>query len=217
MGKSVQRRILDSFTGDEKTSEAKEYANSVYSSWKDVANTLSRNSILVLVLIGIFELLAFQRQNSTITIGSFTFADVPVVQIVLPAVVAVLLYDCIRLTGRWNDLQDAYCELMNIYAPELYKNDLDLFVKPSLPAVWSVGGTPRSGIITPSEKFIGNINLAVVFIVGLLFPLAFEAQAYIRLFQKFGYQDVLLWISLIVTVTFAVCTVTFIFIKDRED
>jgi len=217
MGKSINQRISNSFTGDQGVAETRDYAKDVYSSWKDVAQSLSRNSILILVLMAIFELLAYQKQSSNITIDSITISNLPIVQIVLPAVISVMLYDCIRLTGRWNDLENAYCALIEICAPAQHKNDLDLFVKPSLPAIWGVGRDTSPEIITPSEKFISNVTTVFAITIVFIFPFSFEGQAYYRLLQKFGYENILLWISLVVTAAIVVCIVIYVLMRGGED
>ena len=199
MGKSIDSRIADSFVGDESAPEAKEYADKVYAAWKDVSSSLSRNAALVFILIAVFELLAYQKESAALTVGTFTFTNVPVVQILLPAIVALVVYDGYRLTARWVDLQYAYQDLVEKYAPKLSENELDILIRPSLPAFWGFGisSSYKSGQF--AEKFINVTNGIVVLTAAFALPLGFAAQAYYQLFGKFGYQNILLWFSMAIT------------------
>lgn len=217
MGKSVTNRVADSFVGDESASEAKEYADKVYTAWKDVSNSLSRNATLVFILISVFELLAYQRESAALTVGTFTFTNVPVVQIALPAIVAIVVYDGFRLTARWVDLQNAYQALTKKYAPRLSDNDLDILIRPSLPAFWSIGisASLKSGQF--SDKFIYTASEALTIITAFALPLAFEAQAYYRLFGKFGYQNIILWFSVVISTALMAFGLMYIAIWGLED
>lgn len=199
IGKSIQNRIVDAFEGDGSEAQAKEYSDKVYATWKDISATLSRDVLFIFLLMAVFELLAYQRSSASISIGSFTLVNAPIVQIALPAIVAFVIYDGIRLTVRWLDLEVAYIELMGIWASAQSDNDLDLFIKPYLPSLWNVGLSPSANIMLRSERFIQVVNTLVSGFLIFVLPVAFESQAYYRLLQKFGYHDIFLWGSASIT------------------
>lgn len=114
MGKTIGKRVSDSFADEGSAAQAKEYSEKVYTTWKDISATLSRNTILIFLLAAIFELLTYQRSSATILIGGFAFANAPIVQFALPAIVAFMLYDGYRLTTRWLDVETAYRALVKI-------------------------------------------------------------------------------------------------------
>jgi hypothetical protein len=58
-----------------------------------------------------------------------------------------------------------------------------------------------------------NFSVIVIAIV----PIAFECQAYYRLTQKFGYHDILLWVSLVITTLLLICTYTYLFLQIASD
>ncbi len=205
MAKTIGDRISDSFVGDNSVPEAKDYADKVYAAWKDVSASLSRNAVLIFVLIAVFELLAYQKESTVFTVGSFTFTNTPIILVALPAIVAIIMLDGWRLTTRWVDLQYAFQELVKRCAPKLSENDLDILIRPALPAYWSIGiaGSERSG--QPSEKFIRSVSGILAVTMTIVTPLAFEAQAYYRLFGKFGYQNILLWFSVSITTILMTC------------
>ncbi len=209
MAKSVSDRITDSFEGDGSTDQAKECSQTVYAAWKDISASLSRSALLIFVLMAVFELLVYQRTSTVISVGTFTLVNAPIVQIALPAIIAFVIYDGIRLSVRWFRLQRAYVALTKIYAPEQRNNNLDLLIAPNLPSLWDLG---PSGRITQStaDKYMGVTNSYVSYTMMFAVPVAFEFQAYYRLLEKFGIHNAFLWISLAITVIFGVCTAVYV-------
>lgn len=144
MDKSVDQRIRDSFYAEWKVglkdeAEAREYSKSVYAIWQSISALLSRTVLSIFLLMALFELLVYQRTPTAISIGTFTLVNVPIIQIVLPTVVAFLLYDGSRLSARWLRLELVYTELVEIYAPKLRQNGLHYLLEPNLPSFWGVG------------------------------------------------------------------------------
>lgn len=222
MDKSVSQRIRDSFyVADsmvlpEEKAEAREYSQSVYAIWKNISASLSRAATLIFLLMALFELLVYQRTPTAISIGTLTLANAPIIQIALPTVIAFLIYDGSRLTGRWLRLEAIYMELVRIYAPKLSRNGLDLLLEPSLPSLWGVGALSFERTGNLSDSFMHQVNRTVSYTMILAIPVAFECQAYYRLIQKFGYHNIFLWINLVITILFGVCTALYAWF-DRND
>lgn len=210
MGKNLTQRVLDSFPDGKSTPEAKEYNDKVYQTWKDISASLSRSALLVFLLIAVFELLAYQYPSTSVSIGTFTFFNAPIVQIALPTVVAFVLYDGYRLSIRWLDLQWAYHTLTRMLTPLQSDNGLDLLVGPSLPSLWGIGARSSPGISDISDTFRSRVNGIVMYATMLVVPIAFECQAYYRLFQKFGYRNIFLWIGLVITVLLNISTALYV-------
>jgi hypothetical protein len=214
MTKFIEERVSDSFRGDQSASQAKEYSESAYATWKDISASLSRSALLIFLLMAIFELLAYQHSLAIISIGSFAIANAPIVQIALPAVIAFIIYDGYRLSVRWLELQRVYITLMKIYAPKQFENRLYLPITPSLPSLWGIGQSfAGDDIASPADKFIEKISVAIMYITMSAVPIVFECQAYYRLIQEFGYRNILLWISLTITVILFISTFIFIELK----
>jgi hypothetical protein len=210
MGKNLTQRVLDSFPDGKSTPEAKEYSDKVYQAWKDISASLSRSALLVFLLIAIFELLVYQRSSASVSIGTFTFFNAPTVQIALPTVVAFVLYDGYRLSVQWLELQRAYYVLTRMLTPLQSDNDLDLLIRPGLPSLWGIGRPLSPGIADLSDTFRSGVNGIVMYVMMLVVPIAFECQAYYRLFQKFGYSNTFLWIGLLITVLLNISTALYV-------
>jgi len=209
---TVEQRVLDSFQGDGSEIKAKEYSENVYAAWKDISGSLGRSALLAYLLMAIFELLVYQHSSTVISIGTFTLVNAPIVQIVLPAIVAFILYDGYRLSVRWLNLQGVYYTLTGIWAPKLGDNGLDVLVSPSLPSLWALGRVGPIYIATTAGRFMFIVNRIVSYSMMFAVPVAFECQAYDRLFQKLGYHNVLLWISLVIAGLLIVCSAVYVWL-----
>jgi hypothetical protein len=216
VGKAIKERISDSFTGDNSAAEARAYSDKVYAAWKDVSSSLSRNAVLIFLLIAAFELIVSQKESSAFVISSFAFTNVPLIQIVLPIIVVILVYDGWRLTKRYLDLQQAYLYLFEEYAINLRQNELDVLIRPIMPAFWSIGISSSEVTGQTSDKFISNVGVVLALVAAWVFPIAFETQAYYRLFDKFGYHDIILWSSMFITALLTICTVVYVIMLFRE-
>jgi hypothetical protein len=210
MSKNLTQRVLDSFPDGKSTPEAKEYSDKVYQAWKDISASLSRSALLVFLLIAIFELLVYQRSSASVSIGTFTFYNAPTVQTALPTVVAFVLYDGYRLSARWLDLQWAYLVPTRMLTPLQSDNGLDLLTRPGLPSLWGIGKSLSPEIADFSDTFRFNVNRIVTYVMMVIVPIAFECQAYYRLFQKFGYSNTFLWIGLVITVLLYISTALYV-------
>jgi hypothetical protein len=214
MAKSMEQRILDSFQGDEAAAQAKEYSKRVYGAWTALSTSLTKSALSIFLLMAIFELLAYQRASASISIGSFTLVNSPVVLIALPTVIAFMLYDGFRLSVRWLALETAYIELVKIYAKPQWSNNLDILVTPHVPSIWSIGTSPSDSLMGRDDKFVDSVENILSPLLIFLTPFAFECQAYYRLVQKFGFHDILLWVSMAATALLMICSYIYVYLTD---
>jgi len=162
--------------------------------------------------MAVFELLVYQRNSTVISIGRFTLVNAPIVQIVLPAIVAFVIYDGLRLSVRRVRLEGAYMELTRVYAPMQRSNDLDLLTEPNLPSMWAIGASGMGGKGNADDRFMRRVNMVVSNTMMFAVPVIFECQAYFRLVQKFGYHNILLWITAVITALFGICTTVYVWL-----
>jgi len=212
MAKSVSQRVHDAFAGDS-IADLKGYEDKVLASWKDVSSSLSRSVVLILTVIVIFELLAYQNSSRVFTIGSISFADTSTVQMFLPTIVAYSIYDGCRLTLRWMDLQAAYIVIAEKCLPTISDNDIDLLIAPTLPTFWAVGKRLSVQNCDRGEKFALLVNMSLASMSVIILPVGFEVQAYYHLFAKFGGSDVLLWANAGTTSVFLLSAVTYMVLR----
>jgi hypothetical protein len=214
MGKSVRRRVLESFPsvitgGDEDEGgpavNASEYAEKILSAWKDTSSVLRKSVTLIFFLMGIFELLAYQSSSKGFTVAGFAFADSPVVLIILPVIIGYLVFDSYLNTKQWLDLERAYRALTMKSSSLVYKNELDLLLRPPLPPMWTIGSAFSSENATTAEQFIYKVTALTRTLAVIVLPLIFECQAYYHLFHSYGFKNPLLWSSAVVTFALSIC------------
>jgi hypothetical protein len=192
VSKSIRLRIYDSFD-ESAPGDYEEYAGNLLAAWKDTSTTLNRSVFLILTLAAIFELLAYQTSSASFTIASFSFAKTSVVQTTLPTIISYMVLEAYVLTKRWIDLQRAYGAVMELRAPRMAENDLDLLLRPPLTALWTVGRVTSRAITSQSKQLLYSLVLPLGRVALFSLPVLFEAQAFYRLASKYGDGDIFLW------------------------
>ena len=101
--------------------------------------------------------------------------------------------------GRLVDLQNAYTIITELYAPKVSENQLNVLIRPTLPAFWN----PEESLSTANELYSDRLmSLATnifSFIAVYIFPFAVEAQAFYHLFDKYGFHNIALWVNAAIT------------------
>jgi hypothetical protein len=218
MPKPLSKRISDSFTTDGDEAEAEKYLNSLWSAWRDLSNSLAKLTILLFLIIAVFELLVYQRSPQQIVFASFSLADTPVIQIFLPGVVSYVFYDVVRTTTRWLDIEYTYYKVGHIVHPWLTDNQLDLLTVPMLPGVWRPGTSVSRDNEQAPDKFFYQINRVVSVFFGLILPFIFASQAYYLLYIKYHAQEpLLLWISAAITSFFLVVSFIYMVLYSKSE
>jgi hypothetical protein len=207
MPKSVSQRISDAFK-DDSAADAKEYMAALSDNWKDLTASLAKQTILLFLLIAVFELLAYQHAARAITVGPLTLANTSILQLFLPTIISYFIYDQVRLSCRWLDIDIAYHAIYEKLWPNQNANSLPELVTPTLPGLWRIGTSVSAEVEQPSERLTFRVNVLVSILAGSVLPLAFEAQAFYVLFVKFGFRNILLWISISISAALIVSAVT---------
>jgi hypothetical protein len=191
VAKSLDQRAQDAF-GDNDASYAEEFVKSARESLKEVSDSLTRTTLLVLTLCAAFELLA--RAPGKITFFGIELTEPGVIEKLLPIVIAYLFYEQRILSVKWADLVTISQSLMRRFHPRVRENGLDTLLHPRLLALWDVGKLTEERY-RPSEEFDYQVSSA--FSLGvLILPLLFQIYAFARLFLRYDNRDVLVWVSL---------------------
>jgi hypothetical protein len=214
--KSIEERAAASFASDE-VAEAKEYIRAILESWKDISRALVRTTALILFVITIFELLGYSTQGKSFSVSGIPISNTSLVQKSLPVVVGYLVFDACLLTGRWLEHSRAFFELTQKFTPKVAANDLDYLIRPILPTYWTVGFPgPRADNELTSERFASYAVISFGILTIFVFPLAFEAQAYLQLVDKYGTHDLVVWISLGLSVALLIVSAIYVLIEQIE-
>jgi hypothetical protein len=178
--------VDEAFSDPSEASYRSEYILELRDNWRHVIATHTRDVVLIVLLVAIFELTA-RSAVTKVSIGPFEVSNIPIVFRVLPLLIAYLLYD-MAILDKWHMLMEsAHAHLMRVMHPKVRSTDFDWLLVPTV--------HPLSNTLIPSNsRFakVANIILVVAFLGGVI---AFEIRAVYILFQTFGAQDLLVWIS----------------------
>jgi hypothetical protein len=199
----VERMVAEAFS-DEESDHAEKFTDLTLSSWNKVSDAIGRTAVLILILAAVFEILVASKAPGDFAIGSFTFGNAPLVQQFLPALVSYLVYDMYVLTSQYGIQGRVYFTTMQRFHPKLYESGLPFRVLPPVRGPWSTGilsfsPKPPERLI---ERFDNGARMWLGIVVGMAFPIAFIAQAYYALFQKYGFTAGAIWVSMLASLLF---------------
>ena len=121
----------------------------------------------------------------------------------IPVLIAYLIYYAQSLANRCL-MQLAICiTLIRRFQPKLNASELPINVLPGLRGPWGFGVKLSRRNQQPGDLFVFYIDWIVSLIAFLVFPLAFQSQAaYYALMHRYGFHDVLVWISMAISMFF---------------
>jgi hypothetical protein len=190
--KTIQQRVAEAFDKPD-TAKIEKFLDITLSSWKQISDAITRSAAIIFLLIGAFEILIGSSDVKSLTLGPLTFSNSSLLQQFIPAVVAYLLYDMSSLIAQWRDHGAIYFAILKRFDSRLFKSELPSMVLPVIRGPWSIG--PAYTAEQAEDWFTVIMRVALFLIAGILFPLAFEVQAYYVLIHKYGLGDFLVWVS----------------------
>jgi hypothetical protein len=197
--KDLWARTKEGFD-DSESQAAEQFIDRLLNSWKEETTSVKRIMLSVVILAGVFELMAHAGALE-FNFGPTKVTDSSLIQKALPALLAYLVFDGLATTHRALSKRIVYSELMKRFHPKMYESDLELLVAPASHAFWEVGEIAGVRAGSRSAKFFDNVNAALALSM-LLSIVLFEGYAYYILFRKFQAEDILLWASAIVASIF---------------
>jgi hypothetical protein len=166
---------------------------------KDSVDSERRSVFVSLLVAFIYEL--FNRAAiSNVEVGPFEIRDLSLVQKALPVVFAYLVYDLMVLGIRNVQSYEVHSEIIRLFDKPLTESGLDLLLVPQETSLFGPALVPTSD----------NRNRLVEFLTALLFvgymtlPFLIEVYMLYRLFDAYGSNDPLVWVSSIFAVGFLV-------------
>lgn len=191
----VGKVVTGAFREDEEA--AGKYVEALRLSARDVAASISRTVLLLLALVGTFLLLTFAQgaPNSRITLGPIGLTDVSAIERVLPAIVAYLFYQLAALTAVYDRADWVIEAIMAHYRPSLAQSHLDRLLMPQLPQLYSIGHPAPEGRLAA----VGDAASLGMTIGLVVLPALFEVYAFYRLFDRYGFGDVIVSVALLLS------------------
>jgi hypothetical protein len=195
--KRLVERVKDSLA-----SESPDYVDQYYKALLDNFHRLDekfhRAILLLLFSVASFELLAYTSIKEA-ALGPFKLTDLGLLQKYCPLVVAYSYCSLSSLGTMRHYMRDLTATVITVSHESIAKNSLDLFLQP-----------PSSFLTSEiSQKFSAGIlsriflQIETILVLALSAgPVVFLIHAFYECFLLFGFRDVNVWVSLILSFVF---------------
>jgi hypothetical protein len=188
------------------------YLGKLLESWRETAGQLRRTTVLI-IAVGTAFVLITSGDIEEFTLGSLKFADIGPVVKLAPIVIAYHYLQLVLLffsAYEYNELYDDVCAKL---IPEVHRVNMDVPLAPTLGGLWggrSILTTAATATLDPTlssaetgwsrpAAVLDHLNSLGGF-AFLLLPLVFLVWSYWRIFDEFGFADLVTWLSVAVTV-----------------
>jgi hypothetical protein len=188
--KSVWDRVSESFPEDQAT-YADEYLTNLRSSLKETTDALRKDSLYVLLVLVIFELL-IRSAGTELNLGPLKITDVSLALRLSPVLIAYFFYDLIILSIRWHNMETIHYHLMKRFHKSVADNEFEQWLVPGYIPFWSI--RPTSSNESRSDVIEDKASVGMSWLVFLAI-IAFDVSAVVRLFLRFHLGDIFVWIS----------------------
>ena len=213
-GKPVTNRVRDSFA-DSSRDDVWAYLLLVTDREKELAASLRRTSVLVVLLTILFELLA-RGDLETLPIGGSDISASPLVLASLPPLLGYFFLVLVVDTTKKDRMSMARTELFRLWNEQGERNDLDTLVEPIGPLIWQSGGAYRGSTLTRAMR-VENMISMILLVVVVLGYLAYEVRMFVELRRSIGASSALFWLSLLVEAGLLLAAFWSFFADDDHD
>jgi hypothetical protein len=190
-------QVETAFGGVDGSARAKSYVASLQAAMKDIADAQRRSVFLALLIAATMEL--FNRAAvSNVQVGPFQISDLSLIRKFLPVLFAYLMYDIVVLGLRYLQSWAVWVEILRVFDGALSSSGLQRLLLPVGPSLYGPLFFPERGKL----EALAQLFTAVLRLGSLVFPLIIEVYAISILFISFGVNDLLVWLSAIVSAAF---------------
>lgn len=195
--KTIVEKVKESLA-----SESPEYVDQYYRALLENFHRLDEKFhhalLLLLFAIAAFELLV-HTSIVEVALGPFKLNDVGFLQKYLPLIVAYSYCSTSSLGTMRQHMRDLTAAVVSINHKSIAKNSMDIFLQPH--SLFHSSETSQKfsfGVLSKTFLHIEAI-LVLALMVG---PIIFLGHAFYHCFFLFGFRDVNLWVSLILSFVF---------------
>jgi hypothetical protein len=163
------------------------YLVALRGNWHALTVTVSRTGLLLVALVVVFYLLSTPGAISGVALGPFEIQNPEVIRKAIPVVFAYLFYELALLGQRWENTRDLFRLLMERQHEALYESNMEILLQPRMISL--IGHPDHAydflGRQVRFVRFHQTVSAGVVpVLVMLVLPVAFEIDAYRRLFER---------------------------------
>lgn len=200
--KKTVERVKD-FLASESAEYVDEYYRALLDNFHRLDEKFHRAILLLLFSVASFELLAHTSIVEA-ALGPFKLNDLGLLQKYCPLVAAYSYCSLSSLGTMRHYMRDLTAAVITIQHESIAKNSLDLFLQPpSLFLTSEISQKFSDGILSRTFLLIETI-LVLVLMTG---PIVFLGHAFYQCFLSFGFRDVNVWVSLILSLVFVLQSV----------
>lgn len=197
----ASRRLVERVK-DSLASESPDYVDQYYKALLDnfyrLDEKFHRAILLLLFSVAAFELFAYTSIKEA-ALGPFKLTDLGLLQKYCPLVVAYSYCSLSSLGTMRHYMRDLTTAVITVSHDSVAKNSLDLFLQPpSLFLTSEISQKLSHGIL--SKTFL-LIETVIVFALSAG-PIIFLIHAFYKVFVLFGFRDLNVWVSLILSLVF---------------
>jgi hypothetical protein len=186
--------IADGFSTDEAKEFAPAYLERLRVGWDQLEASVRRTGLLLVLSFVLFELLE-DATTGEFTLGPLKLNDVEGIVRILPAASAFLLFELLSLYEARNRYRRVHTLLMRRLHPKIEQHDLDTLLWP--PTLDLTGVARITHVGHPADRaqlrLLTGTGVAVLMIL-VLGAFALEISQLWRLFDRFGFDDVVTWL-----------------------
>lgn len=195
--KTIVEKVKDSLA-----SESPEYVDHYYTALLENFHRLDqkfhRALLVLLIAIASFELLA-HTSTVEVALGPFKLKDIGILQKYLPLIVAYAYCSTSSLGTMRQHMRDLTAAVVTINHESIAKNSIDIFLQPH--SLFHSSETSQKFSFGVLSKTFLHIE-AILVLALMIGPIIFLGHAFYNCFFVFGFRDVNLWVSLILSFVF---------------
>jgi len=204
--RTIKEQVNAALSKESTHTAAAEYLKAIRENMRTTEDEFIKVGKTLLVAAVGFEFLA-RAAISEASVGGFKFTDLSLVQKFLPVIIAYLTYWMHSLIARRRLLREVHDTFIEKLHPEFYSNNLEFYSEPPSPF------NTQILIFRNTEGLYSSLmdNLLVPFIIVITFgPVLFEVYAFYRCFLTFGWDSVVIWSALVISLLFLTQSVLFL-------
>ena len=191
-----KRRVQEVFGSERDDEEAQWYLDRLLESWRDTTTQLRRTSVLLIVSLLAFALLASGDAQS-VSVASIKVANLDPVIALAPVVIAFLYLDLVLQLLSAYEYSELYTDASKQVRPQLHKHELDVPLVPTLGAMWGGGSILSVGMDRTASTRVVDVLNALCGLAFLLLPFLVLVWAIVTVIDRFGIGDPLVVLSLV--------------------
>lgn len=185
---------------------ARQYLSLLIENWREVARALRRTTMLIAALMVGFVLLEGSK-NAQVTLGPLKQANIWAVLTLVPALIAILNYECVSLFAAFAMYRETTSELVRVIRPSVRDNDLEMMLAPPTLSLFGAlrGNWEDVHQSAPSlaRAVLTTTSLAILTVL-ILGSIGFLGYAYLQLYTSQRISPIAVSVSFVVAVLYSI-------------